>query len=95
MRAPLRFGLPLIAVLAIVPALIAPTGGPHGSLYSMIVFVLSLPALYGLAWMRDHGIVESEPAIVTAVMLLQYLTYLVIVCVVAALVGVVRRRPRA
>lgn len=92
MRPALRFGLPLIAVVAIIPAILARTGGPHGNLYGMVAFVLSLPALYGQAWLRDEGIVTSEPAMVGVVLVLQYLTYLVLVSLIALLAGLVRRR---
>jgi hypothetical protein len=93
-RASLRFGLPLIAVLALVPAILARTGGPHGNLYGMVVFFLSLPAFYGQAWLRDAGLVVSEPSMVGVVFALQYLTYLALVSLAAASVGFFRRRRR-
>jgi hypothetical protein len=90
-----RFGLPLLFAVAIIPCLMTTTGGPFGGgLYHTGMFLLSLPALYGVGFLRDQGILPTPAHEAVVVLGLQYLFYFAAVSGVGAAVAAIRHRRR-
>jgi len=90
-----RFGIPLLFVVAIIPSLVTTQGGAFGGgIYHAITFAISLPALFAIGSLRDHGLLVTQTQEFAAVIVLQYVCYFAIVSLVGAVIAAIRR-PRA
>jgi len=90
-----RFGVPLLFVVAIIPSLVTTQEGPIGSgIYHAITWVISLPALYAVGSLRDHGLLVTQAQEFAAVIVLQYVFYFAVISLIGAVVAAIRR-PKA
>ena len=95
MRPRVRYGIPLLFVVALIPCLVTTQGGPFGGgIYNAVMFVISLPALYAIGSLRDHGLLVTLAQEFAAAIVLQYLCYFAIVSLIGAVVAAIRRHPK-
>ena len=88
----IRFGVPALSVLAVLPACFQQTGGVHGDLYGLFAFVFTLPAQYALSALRDAGVVQGQLWECTTVLILHFTTVLLLTHVAIAIWFAAKRK---
>ncbi|MBL9206999.1 MAG: hypothetical protein JNN01_18050 [Opitutaceae bacterium] len=73
MKTWIRYGLPALVVCMLLPAVLIHEGGAFGGgVYHVVCFVIALPALQVVGWLRDANFLPTPAAEVGALLTILY-----------------------